>query len=202
MAVSFEELARRAEQAAARSQEAFQNVRPDTIEATPPYSRIDPPPEASPSGIAIEGKHRRLSAHADFFAFVDGSVTEPQRIDSDDEYGEQLNDQLLNAFGTVKTEEQEAVKEEDQELDELTPDTSDAVAHQPRVVSPPERVRPTNYGGLRHTEHWREQAGRYGNRGGRSNPNVAWHTAKAKAQRQGKLEEFYRTHPKPPRQSR
>ena len=42
-------------------------------------------------------------------------------------------------------------------------------------------------------------SGRYGPRGGRANPNVQWHTMKAVAEKEGWLDEFRRTHPKPPK---
>ena len=41
--------------------------------------------------------------------------------------------------------------------------------------------------------------GRWGSRGGKNNPNVQWHSAKAKAKREGRLEEFMRDNPQPRR---
>ena len=75
-----------------------------------------------------------------------------------------------------------------------------------KVVPPPQvapRAQGPSHGGLRSTEHWRADAGRYGDRGGRGNPNVAWHTGKARAQNRGPafLAKFLADHPKPPKKS-
>jgi hypothetical protein len=55
-------------------------------------------------------------------------------------------------------------------------------------------------------ERWRErerheEGGRFGNRGGADNPNVAWHTMRIKAAKAGpdQLKHFYRNFPKPQR---
>ena len=37
----------------------------------------------------------------------------------------------------------------------------------------------------------------YGQRGGKANPNVQWHTMRAVAQREGWLDEFRQNYPKP-----
>jgi len=47
------------------------------------------------------------------------------------------------------------------------------------------------------SSYWRPRAQRWGARGGKNNPNVLWHTAKAKALREGYLDEFLASNPKP-----
>ena len=45
--------------------------------------------------------------------------------------------------------------------------------------------------------YWRANSQRYGARGGLKNPTVQWHTMRAKAQRDGWLDDFERDYPKP-----
>lgn len=45
--------------------------------------------------------------------------------------------------------------------------------------------------------YWRANSQRYGARGGIKNANVQWHTMRAKAQRDGWLDDFERDYPKP-----
>jgi hypothetical protein len=45
--------------------------------------------------------------------------------------------------------------------------------------------------------YWRAGTQRYGARGGLQNANVQWHSMKAKAKREGWLESFFQTFPKP-----
>ena len=54
-------------------------------------------------------------------------------------------------------------------------------------------------GNLRRGSGVKRASGRYGARGGLANPNVQWHTMRAAAVREGWIDEFRRTYPKPDR---
>ena len=206
---SLEEVAARAQERHATMEMAFNNVRDTPLEPTELQWDAREPitiPVGAYDGGASHSKRQKTAEEEEerinrlLLGLEEASVALEEISDG---YPEEETHQEEE---TVQETFQETYQEEEQEQTRGPPVPPTRIPKQMACQAPfpmPPPASSKNHGGLRATEHWRESSGRYGNRGGLRNPNVAWHTARAKAERKGPeaLAEFYRTTPKPPKQN-